>query len=304
MIEQLAAHTHAVLDRRSREYHITCPECGAQSRPAHPHCSFSAHGWHCFVCGAGGSLADLARKVNLQGDYSPTPAPRPQPERPRSWMADPELLLRRYESHPRRFELWQAHKPVSEDTIRRMRLGVGVLPSSKCAHMRLIVPIISGSLVVGLRGRRIDCSCSNWTVAAGTVLDNLPLYNQDALRPGSVVWIVENCVDALLIGDHTPYTGVATYSVSYWRDEWLETLRRSQPEMIFVCYDNDIPGQGGGLCHEEFAREWLQTHPRLPEPAGPKLANRLRAAGLPAILYDWGRAPHKSDIGTIIINKG
>jgi hypothetical protein len=194
-------------------------------------------------------------------------------------MARPDVLLERYENHPRRFEAWQAHKPVSVETIRRKRLGMGVLPASRCKHERLIVPILDGTMLVGLRGRAIACSCGKWLVAGGTTLEMLPLYNQEALQPGCVVWIVENPVDALLLTERTPYAGVATYSVSYWRQAWTETLQAAQPELMIVAYDNDDPGRKNGI----------------------RLANTLLAAGLQVTLFDWGQAVYKADIGSLLM---
>lgn len=265
---------------RHGECHISCPGCKKEPARGQVHFSFSEKGGYCFVCGFKCSLPYLAKELGM-GDriYQPPP---PQPEKPRqvySWMAYAERHVRQFEEHPERFELWQAHKPVSVETIERMRLGVGVLPASSCHHLRLIVPVIDGTMIVGLRGRRLNCRCAKWTASAGSTLNMLPLYNEQTLEPRRVVWIVENCVDALMIGQVMGFVGLATYSVVYWRKAWTEKLVEAWPELIVVAYDNDEPGRKNGA----------------------RLANTLLEAGLDAVMYPWGDAPEKMDIGTILM---
>jgi len=300
----LVRKTHAVEDRR-HEFHIRCPECGHYSTPRKPHCSFNHQGWKCFVCGSGGSLKQLADLVGLHSD-GPYIAPihiKQEVKTPPSWLSKAESFVAGYEAHPKRYELWHSYKPVSIETINRMRLGVGVLPkySSQCQHERLIVPVFDGTMCLGLRGRSLGCNCGKWLSSSGTILELLPLYNAEALKSGCVVWIVENPVDALLITDNTPYIGVAVYSTSYWRDAWLETLRTAQPEMIIVALDNDLVGLGGANRRDEFIQDWLKTHKSVPEPRGIRLANLLLQQGLPAKIFDWGSAPYKADIGSLLM---
>ncbi len=298
----LVRHTHAVVDTRHGEYHLACPECGSESSPKHPKCSFSARGWNCFVCGAHGSLRNLAKRVELDdGRYNAPVCPQEARRAPATWLGIAEHLIQTYVLHPRAWELWQAYKPVSRQDFERRGLGVGVLPQSKCKHERLIVPIFDGTMVVGLRGRAIDCDCGKWLTPKDTNIDLYPLYNEDSLRPGCVVWIGENPADSLLLTRRTPYVGVATYSVAYWRERWERALIAARPEMVVVAYDQDLPGGGGAARREEFIQEWLKTHPRVPPAAGPRLVNRLRDIGLNAVLYDWGNAPLKTDIGSLLM---
>jgi hypothetical protein len=210
-------------------------------------------------------------------------------------------MIARYEAASGLLAAWAAYKPLCPETIRAHHLGLGVLPASKCRHPRLIVPIYRDGQPVGLRGRAIDCDCAKWLAPAGTVIADYPLYNQEALTSGHVVWITENPIDALMLTERTPYVGVATYSVSYWQDAWLGALQAAQPEAVVIAYDNDIPGNGGAAGRAEMERAWLQAHPRVPDPSGPKLANRLLAAGIPTALYDWGNAAPKSDIGSLLM---
>lgn len=305
LLRQLIAKTGAISDRKQKEWHIPCPECGHESTPKDPHFSFSLDGAFCFVCGYKGSLAGLARRLNCHAEAaSPWPVRRPEPRKPDAlpaWMMNGEHLVRQYEQHSRRVDLWNSYKRLSRETIERMRLGVGVLPASRCKHERLIVPVFAGTMLVGLRGRSLSCDCGKWLQSGGTTLERLPLYNEQALEQDGVAWIVENPIDALMISERTPYTGLATYSISYWREAWTETLRAAAPELVVVAFDNDLPGQGGGVNRERMVREWLRTHPKVPEPRGPKLANTLIKAGLPAVLYDWpAGTPNKFDIGSLL----
>lgn len=307
----LIRHTKAEKGRTARGitwYNIQCPACSTESKRNDPHCSFNATFWHCLICGSGGSLTDLARRVDLDaGDYRPpAPARKEPPARLPSWIAQGPALVDRYHHAPGAYEAWQSYKPIWRQTFDRAHLGVGVLPSSKCPHQRLIVPVLDGTMVVGLRGRSLGCDCGKWLVAGGTTLEMLPLYNADQVGAGDVVMIVENPVDALMVAERTPYTGVATYSVSYWRDEWTAALQAARPELIVVAYDNDLPGQGGGVQRAEFLRQWFSDpkHKLAPKPNGVRLANDLIRAGLPARLFDWGRQPNKADIGSLLMSVG
>lgn len=301
LLADLIVFTHAEQDRTG-ECHIPCPECGHESSPRAPHASFGEKGFHCFVCGFGCSLKTLAEKVGMgEREYAiKSQAPKKSPPVHHSWKGRSSLPICPPEHLEAMIRFWQAYKPLAPETIARAGLFVGVLPESRCKHNRLIVPIWDRGLLVGLRGRSMGCDCGKWLVSAGTELDQLPLYNQEQLSPGCTIWIVENCVDALLISQDTPFVGLAIYSTSYWRDTWLETLKAYQPELIIVALDNDLVGNGGADRRDEFVQNWLRTHPRLPQPSGVKLVNRLLVAGLTASLYDWGRAEYKSDIGQLL----
>lgn len=351
LLKRLIDHTGATAGRGSQahEYHLACPDCGHESSPRDPHCSFSARGWHCFSCGSGGSLAGLADKLNLAAD-----APYFAPQRPQKaeitrksvlpyWMSSLQQtsLLGAFWGHSRRFDLWRAYKPLTRELIIRYGLGVGVLPASRCKHERLVIPIFSGTMLVNFRGRAINCQCGKWLAPGGwgdlSMLDYQPLYNADALTSqGAVVFVVENPVDALLLtdnpmpaiawmtngkkadreliesiamgewgaavsrGEPNMVVGVATYSTSYWRDTWTEALLAARPRLVVVAMDNDLPGNGGAYRRSELQREWLKTHPRVPDARGEKLKRRLRKSGLPTVLFNWQDAPNKYDIGSLM----
>lgn len=311
----LLHHTHAVLGRgdQAQEAHLPCPECGHPSSPRSPHCSFSPRGWKCFVCGTGGSLQDLAKRVGLEnGSYIP-PILVEKPVRklgtpPWMDMSVAGRLLHQWEHHPARFTLWQHYKSLPDEIILTKRLGVGKLPAytSKCTGERLIVPVFDAfGQLVGIRGRYLACSCCDpnhdkWLVAKGTTPERMPLYNAEVLPKGGVICIVENPIDALLIGLNTPFTGVASYSTSYWQDAWTEALRTARPEMIVVIYDQDLVGNGGAYRRNEMASAWRTTHHnKVPPSRGIKLANHLLRLGLPAVLYNWADAPVKADVGSL-----
>jgi predicted RNA-binding Zn-ribbon protein involved in translation (DUF1610 family) len=301
LLTDLIAFTKADVDRTG-ECHIPCPECGHVSSPRNPHCSFNEKGFKCFVCGFGCSLKTLAEKVGMGEREYTVKSQAPKKSQPvyHSWKGRSSLPICPPERLETMIRSWQAYKPIKRETIASAGLYVGILPESRCKHQRLIVPIFDRGLLVGLRGRSMGCDCGKWLVSAGTELDQLPLYNWEALHPGCAVWIVENCVDALLISQNTPYAGVAIYSTSYWREEWLATLQAVHPKLVIVALDNDLVGNGGAARRDEFCRDWLRSHPRLPQPSGVKLVNRLLAAGLPVTLYDWGRAEYKMDIGNLL----
>lgn len=294
LFDKLANYLHGEIDRRE-ECHIPCPDCGHESSPKNPHCSFSEKGFYCFVCGSKYSLMGLANRVNLEtGSYIPLPAKPREPEKPASWIPMAETLVDRYIKHPYKIREWQKYKPISRETIIKRRLGIGILPASKCKHERLIVPIIDGSEIVGLRGRSLGCDCGKWLAPLGTRLEHLPLYGE--IR--SITWIVENPIDALLLAERLEYGAVATYSVSYWREEWIQPLRAC--DLVIIAYDNDLPGNGGSERRDEFIREYLKTHNQIPPSNGIRLANCLNMEGIRTVLYGWGKKPFKYDIGALI----
>ena len=307
LFNELIKFTNAALDRHL-EAHITCPDCGHWSTPIKPHCSFSERGWFCFVCGTSGSLEALALKLGL-GERIYRPQISPPKEKPTTippWRLHSEILLSRLENHPRRFELWQDYKPLACQTIADHRLGIGRLPGAACPHERLIVPVFWGTQLMGLRGRKIDCDChAKWLAAPGSPLESLPLYNDEALGRGQVIFILENQVDALLLTqEKSPWIGVAIYSTSYWKQEWVVRLRWADPEMVIVALDNDLVGNGGGTRRPEFAAEWKRNHnDRLPKSRGIYITNELNAAGVKTALFDWGDAPVKADIGDLLVKE-
>ena len=311
MFGKLCHHLQVQPDRRG-ECYVTCPFCGKESSAKDAHFSFSERGGHCFVCGKSGGLYGLLRVYGLtegaaarklgstsRADPSPTPPPRPAAKRAAT-KVDWEAMVRRYESHPETVSRWSAYKPLPEDLIRAYRLGYGIFPqyTSHCQHPRLMVPLIENGVVVGLRGRKVDCGCGDtetkrgdkWLSPAGTrcILFNGERFGQG---PGmgfaygqrradryTLLLIVENPIDALLAEVwNEDVVAVATLGVSMWKAEWTPFLVRVQPAAVVVFFDNDRPGNGGG---QMGRKDWLATHPTDIEPNGIRLVHHLQAAGI------------------------
>jgi len=311
MFGKLCHHLQVQPDRRG-ECYVTCPFCGKESSAKDAHFSFSERGGHCFVCGKSGGLYGLLRVYGLtegaaarklgstsRADPAPTPPPRPAAKRAAT-KVDWEAMVRRYESHPETVSRWSAYKPLPEDLIRAYRLGYGIFPqyTSHCQHPRLMVPLIENGVVVGLRGRKVDCGCGDtetkrgdkWLSPAGTrcILFNGERFGQG---PGmgfaygqrradryTLLLIVENPIDALLAEVwNEDVVAVATLGVSMWKAEWTPFLVRVQPAAVVVFFDNDRPGNGGG---QMGRKDWLATHPTDIEPNGIRLVHHLQAAGI------------------------
>lgn len=289
----LCAH-HSVTPDRHGEAHVACPGCGKPAKRGQTHFSFSESGGYCWVCGRGWRLATLA-KLWLAPDWTPPPAPpmTPLPDRHYSWREHADAIAAHYAAHKDAVRLWQSYKPLDAADIAAHRLGVGVLPSSRCRHERLIAPLIDFSgRVVGFRGRALDCDCGKWLSPGG---NRATLFNWQSVQPGLPLVITENPVDALLATRLWGRATVATLSVSYWQSEWTEFLLRVRPQPIVVAYDNDAPGNA---TRADILDAWRATHRCEPPQNGVKLVNRLLAARLPAILYRWpDDAAVKADVG-------
>jgi len=292
-----------------------CPWCGKEAKRGQSHFSFNAYGGSCFVCGEHAGLREIARLFGVEGD-GPAPArhavQRPKAPRPAARPhADFEALALVYATRLDAVAAWQAYKPISAETVRAYRLGLGPAPlyASKCPHERLQVPLIAEGRVVGFRSRTLACGCAKWLSPGGS---KMILYNGErllgpgpgmglataGLARGRVLWIVENPIDALMLEALRPdFCAVATLGVSMWQTEWTAIVRASVPRGVMVCYDNDRPGNGGG---ERGRAAWMATHPRDIMPNGVRLVNALLAAGVRARLYDWGDAPLKADIGDML----
>ena len=298
-VDYYAALVHGlrVQPDRKGEVWLPCPECGKDKR----HFSFSTRGAKCFVCGYRPSLRKLTEQ--LLGDRAAAPVSRPEPAplKPRPWQGQADVLARSFAQSPGTVEAWQAYKPLPVQVIRGYQLGLGIWPGGlfwpgkeanraewgnpafydkdqgpwwKCLHRRLIVPLFSaGEQIGGFRCRAIECPCKKWLSPGGS---ELVLYNAGAIRHGQELAIVENPADALLVASHW-LPAVATLGVTIWKDEYTEILRSTQPSKLMVCFDNDGPGQQGGV----------------------KLVGKLRASGFEAHTFDWAGYAAGADIGDL-----
>lgn len=290
-------------ERRDGRQHCDCPFCGKEAKRGQTHFSFCDAGYTCWVCGAKGGLVALARHLDLRSDAPITPrAPKDTPE-PRHWQTDARVLAT-YTSALDTVTRWQAYKPLSLDAIARARLGVGVLPSSRSRHRRLIVPVFDGGRLVALHGRAYlpDDTDAKWLTAGGSRKD--VLYGADRLTPGADVVICENMVDALLAMDSLPgIVALAGGGVS-WRDEWTQQIAASRPARVLMWLDNDLVGCPNAPTYAALARQWQQQRPgvAVPEPRGPQIANELLAAGVSARVYRWpASAPMRADLGWMLM---
>jgi hypothetical protein len=316
LFDQLCQHLNVQPDRHG-EAHVTCPWCNKEAKKGQVHFSFGENGGYCFCCGKSAGLIRLAHIFGLDAGtpYQPV-APRPK-ERPRP-TADFERLAHVFETHPDLYRRWREYKPKLDPAqVFAYRLGYGAFPefSSKCQHPRLMVPLIERGKVVGFRGRRIDCKCAKWLSPAGS---RMVLFNGERIAHedgmgyahgyrscvGRTLFIVENPIDALLLeqlGDNV--LAVATLGVSMWKSEWTELVAYANLRKVWVCFDNDLVGNGGGKNRPKMLAEWKAAHPGLepPEPNGVKLANALLRAGVHADLFNWPEnARPKMDIGDLL----
>lgn len=320
------------------EFHTTCPRCFTAPKKGHVHFSISERGGFCFVCEFRALLPRLGRMLLGEAaelaPYSPPP-PRPPKARP-AWLRRGADLVARYVAHGGAARAWADYKPLPEGIRLGYRLGYGVLPSSRCKMARLIVPLLSSGAVVGLRGRGVrglpcanysggEClsmfaenfHCAKWLQAAGS---SLVLYNgARLLPPGSrgkaaelqlgdtvgdrvaeneVLFIVENPVDSLLVEAVSGAVAVATLSVTMWRDAWTLAVTAARCLRVYVAYDNDVPGNGNTPA---AWAAWRESGHRDIIPNGQRLVKRLRAAGVPALLWSWEGYPVKADIGGALL---
>lgn len=341
LIPDLVRATNA-WQSRDRRWNADCPYCGKAAKRGQVHFSFWPAGMHgskagfkCWNCGEGGGLGKLARQLGLlEGPRQPiqprpTPPPAPvDPDRdPARWMLDGDRIANSYLTADR-FDRWNDYKPIPKDVLDWYRLGYGSLPpfSSRCQHPRLIVPLICGNRVVGLRARHVDCACeakSKWLSASGS---RPILYNAGWMTPnpsqrtaarigdsrhpyaaGRVVFIVENPIDALMLETISErYFAIATLGVTNWREEWTAALQNANARLVVIAYDHDLAGNGGSneTDHAAMVKEWFAKNPKAtagPIPNGVRLANDLIEAGVPARVYRWPTGtPMKYDIGELL----
>jgi hypothetical protein len=295
---ELCQGLHATPDRKG-EVWVPCPQCGKKGN----HFSFSQRGAKCFVCGYRPPLAKLFEA--LVGGAPVTAAPRPaaRPAPPKPWQRRALDLARGFAQTPGTVEAWQRYKPLPADVVAEHVLGLGIFPGGlydekhqvRCTHRRLIVPLFSDGDVTGFRCRAIECGCTRWLSPGGS---KLTLYNAGAIRMGEALTIVENPIDALLVGAAWDQAAVATLGVSIWNDGYTGVLQLTQPSLVCVAFDNDAPGNA---TDPAILAAWRTAHPRVPPPQnGLRLVNRLLQAGFRAFPFDWTGYRAGADIGELI----
>jgi hypothetical protein len=211
-------------------------------------------------------------------------------------------------------QAWQAYKPLSIDSIAHWQLGVGVLPSSRCPHKRLIVPVFDQGQVVAFHGRAYlpGDDDAKWLTAGGSRKD--VLFGAECLRPGRVVVIVENMVDAILLMQQRPaWVAVASGGVA-WSDTFTQQIIATRPASVLVWLDNDLAGAPNEHTYSALLTTWHQEQqqkiaagiiPRLPPepfPRGPRILESFRRHKYGAVQqYQWpAGTPHRADVGTFL----
>jgi hypothetical protein len=308
------------------EAHVPCPNCGKEPKPGQVHFSFSVRGGYCMVCGEAYSLPTLARiwGQSERGafdvhEFTPIQRHHPADEvatdiaKEKARLADFDRLATIFAKSQDALPQWLAYKRVPDYLVEAYRLGYGAYPqyTSKCSHRRLQVPLVERGQVIGFRSRSVGCDCAKWLSPVGS---RTLLYNGERLTRGphngmgfarnarvphgDVLYIVENPVDAILLEHCTPEVcAVATLGVTMWQPEWTELVVHAKPALVVVAYDNDRPGNGGGIPGRDA---WLRDHPKDIVPNGVKLVNALLTAGVNARLFPWADSPIKADIGDLI----
>lgn len=344
LLDALLDRLGARLDSHGRA-HTDCPQCGA---PPARHTGARAYhfylydlpggiGASCWVCGGrwpgSKGLRALAAMLDLRGDYT-APAPRPAIDRtPPPW-ARTDDALERYqtaqEARGERYAAWTAYKPLEARTIDRAQLGLGRVPlwhEPDKRHpqgywyesdQRLLVPLVEGGRMVGIRGRAL---AGGWLTGSGSASI---LYGLEDLRPGCDLVICENMIDRLLAEQESgccalaPTNGVAV--LRHLKPEWLAAIVRARPRQVLVWLDHDLAGNGSRYHQREMVERWRAgiaerraadparyigiPWPEPPTPAGPLVANQLLAAGLRARLYDWPRGtPFGHDLGDVVVEQ-
>lgn len=309
----------------SREWSGACPKCGGEDR-------FSVRMldkwvWVCRGCSDGSYHDAISYQTHMHNqsfreaveylnDNEFTSEIKVEPPKPHPYWFGKSVQW--YES---KFEynekLWQSYRNLPPSLIEYYNLRVGVLPYSQCKHRRLIIPVFNQGLV-NLRGRQFECDCKDdhgnllkWLASGGWILKDLPLFNQNAIRYGSTVVIVESPIETVQIRfkqhqiaellsrqikvNPSDIVGVATYSTSYWLQNWNDWLRKAQN--IIVAFDNDLAGNGGGeqglKINQQRFLDWL---PQI-KSKGIERYNYLKDLGFPVMLLNWHDKPYQMDIG-------
>jgi hypothetical protein len=304
MLETLASQLNAEL-RRDGRFHADCVFCGKPALRAQKHFSFCEDGYTCWVCDAKGGLQKLAAHIGA-GVMTERPARRAErPQEPRQWQTRPEYYLSRYTGALDRVTRWTAYKPLTLESIQRWKLGVGVLPSSRCEKRRLILPVFDSGHIVAFHGRAYlaDDTDAKWLTAGGS--SKQVLFNADLLRNGATVVIVENFIDCLLAMQAAPEVVAVAGGGASWQEVWTQQIATSSPKQVLVWLDHDLAGNGSRYHQAELLAEWKQRNPKaqhVPDPSGPKIANQLLEAGARASLYEWPKgSPLHADIGMALM---
>lgn len=342
IVEMLLARLREqpIVDRRG-EAHIRCPECLRDPNLYKPNFSFSERGGHCFSCGCNVSVQGLPgvfskmdwllSEEEAEAMDRPSVQYKAREKREVVWHEQPEKYLERYVLHRDRVKLWQSYKPLSEQTIRRFKLGVGVMPyvldeqgnklfPGGCRHRRLIYPVgdYKTKTLLGFRGRVFECDCkAKWVNTFGL---KPTLWGLWFVRPGSCVVGVENPVDAMLAMQHCEDDGnvfvAPTHGANSWEPEWPAAIVEAGATSYVSAYDNDLAGSPNYQTYLRLVAEWQVRQrarldaddrtrgkplPRAPMPHGWKVVETFKGLPVDAAPFSWPDwAPPKADWGWLI----
>lgn len=286
-----------------------CPNCEREDKKF----SFSPRGFKCFVCGfSGRSLSYLAYYVRAPRAFVPYRVEqRKKKDRPQQWQLNPRKVLEGFKAYPNKGELWRRYRPFTDEIIERYELGVGVLPSCRCVHLRLIYPAYKGTQIVGLRGRASGCDCEKWLVSKGT---KVVLWSSDYppfIEPDRLFIVCESPIDGMLAKMLRPkiVTVASTGGAGTWRDEWTEQIASLLPSLVLVWLDNDLPGNATGATRARLLAGWREKmaergrgNIRPPVANGMRITNAFLAHHVQTRPYIWPEsAPAKMDLSEFLM---
>ena len=287
------------------------------------------HRFNCFVCGkkvqSPDEWADLAARMAAPMQYQPTPKQREQaPPKTYPWQNDPMKWHSRYTNNRNAvIESWQAYKPLSEATIIRYQLGLGILPHNQCNHQRLIYANIENSdnQAIAFRGRTYQCSCDpKWLTIIGSNTWLWGQYHILKYAQGKRLIIGENPVDGMLAMQAMPgvLAVASTAGAGTFLEAWLQLIAAARPKSVLVWLDNDLIGNPNEETRELLLARWIakmrakgvEPTPQMIEhqrtkAMAPKLVKALQGLGVPTRAKEWasGTMP-KMDMGQYLIEQG
>lgn len=305
-----------------------CPFCAAEKKAGLAKFG-DRHRFNCFVCGkkvqSPEEWEDLAARMAAPMQYQPTPKTREQaPPKTYPWQSDPMKWHHRYTNNRNAVLLaWQAYKPLTEQSIIKYQLGLGVLPHNACQHQRLIYANIENSdnQASAFRGRAMSCNCDpKWLTLIGSQAWLWGFYHVLRRAEGKRLIIGENPVDCMLAMQAMPdvLAVASTAGAGTFPDAWIDLIVAAKPKSVLVWLDNDLIGNPTPQTREYLVNRWInkmrvkgvEPTPQMIEhqrtkAMAPKLVTALQAKGIPARAKVWneGTKP-RQDMGQYLIDQG
>lgn len=331
LLDALCARLATDLDIRGRA-HADCPFCGALAAGRAGGAAYhfylydlrNRRGAVCWSCGWRGSLAELARELDVAGEDIRPPRVEPEPPTPPWARRDAVRQWAAFVGDPDRqrqiVAAWQRYKPLAPATIARELLGYGRMSLYDerrrqwyaMRHPRLLVPLIVGARLVGFRGRAIERADTGPKWLTASYSEQALLGLEEVGVDSTVIWC-ENLADRLLAREREPGAVIIASGGLSWRPGWIATLARRRPRHVLIWFDHDLSGNGSVHHEAEYLALWraeqerrraenpqlaARPFPQPPEPRGPRLAAELLAAGVAASVYAWPRGtPRAADLG-------